>query len=462
MSITNVQQTQTSGFKRLFPLFTNENVNMKKEIMAGITTFLTMAYIIAVNPNILSQTGMDAGALVTATCFSAAIGCFLMGLIANLPFALASGMGLNAFFAFTVVLKGGISWQTALTAVFCEGIIFIFLTLFKVREAVVNSIPENMKHAVTGGIGVFIAFVGFSGSGLVVLNEATKVSMGHFSPAVIISFIGLILIAILDKKNVRGSILYGIVLSSLLAWGYALINPAHAKELGIYLPSGIFKYESMAPVMGKLDFSLFTDLKMFGNLFVIICTFLFVDFFDTVGTLVGVCSKADMLDENGNVPNVGRALMADAIATTAGAALGVSTVTTYVESSTGVIAGGRTGWTAITTGFLFLISMFFSPIFISIPGCATAPALIYVGYLMLSSVKNIDLHDILEGVPSFITITTMALTYSIGDGLTLGILSYVLINLFYNLFSKKEDRRHVSWVMVILGALFIVKLLFMS
>ena len=272
MGITNVQQT--SGLKRLFPLLANENVNMKKEIMAGITTFLTMAYIIAVNPNILSKTGMDAGALVTATCFSAALGCFLMGLIANLPFALASGMGLNAFFAFTVVLKGGISWQTALTAVFCEGIIFIFLTLFKVREAVVNSIPENMKHAVTGGIGVFIAFVGFSGSGLIVLNESTKVSMGHFSPAVIISFIGLILIAILDKKNVRGSILYGIVLSSLLAWGYALINPAHAKELGIYLPSGVFKYESMMPVMGKLDFKLFTDFKTFGNLFVIVCTFL--------------------------------------------------------------------------------------------------------------------------------------------------------------------------------------------
>ena len=284
MGITNVQQT--SGLKRLFPLLANENVNMKKEIMAGITTFLTMAYIIAVNPNILSKTGMNAGALVTATCFSAAIGCFLMGLIANLPFALASGMGLNAFFAFTVVLKGGISWQTALTAVFCEGIIFIFLTLFKVREAVVNSIPENMKHAVTGGIGVFIAFVGFSGSGLIVLNESTKVSMGHFSPAVIISFIGLILIAILDKKNVRGSILYGIVLSSLLAWGYALINPVHAKDLGIYLPSGIFKYESMMPVMGKLDFKLFTDFKTFGNLFVIVCTFLFVDFFDTVGTLV--------------------------------------------------------------------------------------------------------------------------------------------------------------------------------
>ena len=336
MSTSNIHET--SGLKRLFPLLTNENVNMKKEIMAGITTFLTMAYIIAVNPNILSKTGMNAGALVTATCFSAALGCFLMGLIANLPFALASGMGLNAFFAFTVVLKGGISWQTALTAVFCEGIIFIVLTLFKIREAVVNSIPENMKHAVTGGIGVFIAFVGFSGSGLVVLNESTKVSMGHFSPAVIISFIGLILISILDKKNVRGSILYGIVLSSLLAWGYALLNPAHAKELGIYLPSGIFKYESMMPVMGKLDFSLFTDFKMFGNLFVIICTFLFVDFFDTVGTLVGVCSKADMLDENGNVPNVGRALMADAIATTAGAALGVSTVTTYVESSTGELS----------------------------------------------------------------------------------------------------------------------------
>ena len=404
---------------------------------------------------------MDAGALVTATCLAAAVGCFLMGFIANLPFALASGMGLNAFFAFTVVLKGGISWEAALTAVFIEGIIFILLTMFKVREAVVNSIPMSMKHAVTAGIGIFIAFIGFSGSGLVVLNEATKVSMGHISVTVVVAAVGLFVIAILDKKGVRGSILYGIVISSLLAWGYAIMNPAKAVEMGIYLPSGVFKYESVAPIAWKMDFSFLGNMKMMGNFFVITCTFLFVDFFDTVGTLIGVCSQANMLDKDGNVPNVGRALLADAIGTTVGAVLGVSTVTTYVESSTGVQAGGRTGWTAVTTGVLFILSMFFSPIFISIPAAATAPALIYVGYLMISSLKEVELHDVTDGLPAFITAISMALTYSIGDGLTLGILSYVIINLFYNLFAKKEERKEVSVVMIILAVLFIIKLIFM-
>ncbi len=456
---TNIENLK--GIQRIFPLLAEKKVDFKVEMTAGLVTFLTMAYIIAVNPNILSQTGMDAGALVTATCLAAAIGCFLMGFIANLPFALASGMGLNAFFAFTVVLKGGISWQIALTAVFVEGIIFIILTLFKVREAVVNSIPISMKHAVTAGIGIFIAFIGFSGAGLVVLNEATKVSMGHMSITIVVAALGLFVISILDKKGVRGSILYGIVASSLLAWGYALINPAKAAELGIYLPSGIFKYESIAPIAGKMDFSFLNDTKMLGNFFIIVCTFLFVDFFDTVGTLIGVCSQANMLDKDGKVPNVSRALLADAIGTTAGAALGVSTVTTYVESSTGVQAGGRTGWTAVTTGVLFLLSMFFSPIFISIPASATAPALIYVGYLMLSSLKEINLHDVTDGVPAFITATTMALTYSIGDGLTLGILSYVIINIFYNLFAKKEDKKEVSLVMIVLAVLFILKLIFL-
>lgn len=456
-----MKTTELSGIERLFPLLAERNVDFKKEIIAGLVTFLTMAYIIVVNPNILAETGMDAGALVTATCLAAAVGCFLMGFLANLPFGLASGMGLNAFFAYTVVLKGKISWEIALTAVFIEGIIFIFLSLFKVREMVVNSIPMSMKHAVTAGIGVFIAFVGFSGSGLVVLNEATKVSMGHFTPAVVIAAIGLFVIAVLDKKGVRGAILYGIVASSLLAWGYALINPENAAKLGIFLPNGIFKYQSISPIAGKLDFSFFKDVKSLGNFFVIICTFLFVDFFDTVGTLVGVCSKANMLDENGNIPNVGRALLADAIGTTAGAVLGVSTVTTYVESSAGVLVGGKTGWTAITTGVLFLLSMFFSPIFISIPAAATAPALIYVGYLMISSLKEIDLHDITDGLPAFITATTMALTYSIGDGLTLGILSYVVINLLYNMVAKKEERREISKVMIVLSVLFVIKLAFM-
>ena len=445
----------------LLPILSNKNVDFKKEIVGGITTFLTMAYIIAVNPNILSAAGMPAGALVTATCLAAGITTILMGLYANLPFALASGMGLNAFFAFSVVLGMGISWEMALTAVFIEGIIFILLSLFKVREAVVNSIPITMKHAVTAGIGLFIAFIGMVGSGLVVANESTLVSMGEFSPAVIIALIGVVIISVLDKKNVKGSILVGILVSTLLAWGYALINPEAATALGIYLPEGIFKFESIAPIAGKVDFGVLFDPEALGKLVVVICTFLFVDFFDTVGTLVGVASRANMLDEEGKVPNVGRALLVDAIGTTLGSLLGVSTVTTYVESSTGVAAGGRTGYTAITTGVLFLLAMFFSPIFIAIPSCATAPALIYVGYLMLGAVKNIDFENITEGVPAFLTISTMALTYSIGDGLTIGILSYVFINLIYNLFCKdKEKKRKVSLVMIVLAIVFIFKLMY--
>lgn len=447
--------------EKLLPIFLNKKVDMKKEMLAGLTTFLTMAYIIAVNPNILSSTGMPAGALVTATCLAAAIACILMGLFANLPFALASGMGLNAYFAYTVVGQMGISWQVALTAVFVEGIIFIILSLFKVREAVVNAIPKNMKLAVTGGIGLFIAFIGMVNAGLVVANESTMVSLGLFTPAVIITIIGLIIIAVLDKKGVRGAILWGILISAIIGWIYALIDSEAAAALGIYLPSGIFKFEGIGEIAGKVDlvhaFSA-ENIKMFIT---VVFTFLFVDFFDTVGTLVGVCSKAKMLDDEGKVPNAGRALLVDAVGTTAGSLLGVSTVTTYVESSTGVAAGGRTGFTAITTGVLFLIAMFFSPIFIAIPGCATAPALIYVGYLMLGAVKEINFDNITEGVPAFLTIAAMPLTYSIGDGLTLGILSYVIINTLYNLFSKKEDKIKVSWVMYVLAVIFVLKLIFL-
>lgn len=456
-----IAQKESTRTQKLFPILENENVDIKKEIMAGVTTFLTMAYIIAVNPSILSEAGMPAGALVTGTCLAAAIGCFLMGIIANLPFALASGMGLNAYFAYTVVIGMGVSWEIALTAVFFEGIIFIILSLFKVREAVVNAIPKNMKLAVSGGIGFFIAIIGFINSGLVVNNDSTLISMGHFTPAVIVSLIGVVIIAALSKKNVKGSILIGIVVSSVLAWGYALLDPAKAAELGIYLPSGVFKFESITPIAGKLDFSYALNPSNLANFLLVVCTFLFVDFFDTVGTIVGVCSKANMIDEDGNVPNVGRALLADAFATTIGAGLGVSTVTTYVESSTGVLEGGRTGYTAITTGVLFLVAMFLSPIFIAIPSCATAPALIYVGYLMLSSVKDIDFDDITEGVPAFITIGCMAFTYSIGDGLTLGVLSYVVINLLYNLIAPKEDRKKVSVVMIVLAILFVLKLMYL-
>lgn len=456
-----VAKQESNTMTKLFPILENQGVDMKKEIMAGVTTFLTMAYIIAVNPNILSKAGMPAGALVTGTCLAAAIGCFLMGIIANLPFALASGMGLNAYFAYTVVLGMGVSWEVALAAVFVEGIIFIILSLCKVREAVVNAIPVNMKLAVSGGIGLFIAIIGFINCGLVVNSDATLIAMGHFTPAVLISCVGIMIIAVLSKRNVKGSILIGIVVCSLVAWGYALSNPTAAAELGIYLPSGVFKFESIAPIAGKLDFSYATNPANLTNFILVLCTFLFVDFFDTVGTIVGVASKANMLDEDGNVPHVGRALLADAFATTIGAGLGVSTVTTYVESSTGVIEGGRTGYTAITVGVLFLVAMFFSPIFIAIPSCATSPALIYVGYLMLSTVKDIDFSDITEGVPAFITIGAMAFTYSIGDGLTLGVLAYVVINMLYNLIAPKEERKKVSAVMVVLAVLFVLKLIYL-
>lgn len=449
-----------SKLGKMLPILNNENVDYKKEFIAGLTTFLTMAYIIAVNPAILSATGMPAGPLVTATCLTAAFATILMGCFANLPFALASGMGLNAFFAYTVVLQEGISVKVALAAVFVEGIIFIILSLFKVREAVVNAIPLNMKLAVTGGIGCFIALIGFINSGLIVNNEATLISMGSFSPTVIVMLVGLIIIAVLDKKNIRGAILWGILVSSVLAWAYGIISPEKAAELGIFLPNGIFKFENPTEIMGQLDFSYLTSSDTIWKFVTILFTFLFVDFFDTVGTLVGVTSKANMLDENGNVPNAGRALLVDAVATTAGAVCGVSTVTTYVESSTGVAAGGKTGYTSVFTGILFLIAMFLSPIFVAIPGCATAPALIYVGYLMLSAVKGIDFDDITEALPAFLTIVLMAFTYSIGDGLTIGILSYVIINVIYNIFfAPKNEKKKISWVMIILGLIFIIKII---
>lgn len=449
--------------KSFFEILDNKNVDFRKEIIAGITTFLTMAYIIAVNPNILGDTGMDKGALVTATCLAAGFATILMGAFANLPFALASGMGLNAFFAYTVVLKDQIPWQVALTAVFLEGIIFILMSAFKMREAVVKSIPMNMKFAVTAGIGLFIAFIGLTGGGLVVKNDSTLVSIGDFtSPTVLVALLGILIIAVLDKRNVKGAILIGIVASTVAAWIYAMFNPEYAASLGIYLPEGIIKFESIAPIAGQLRLDYLLNPQAIWPIITIVFTFLFVDFFDTIGTLVGVSSRAGMLDEEGNVPNAGKALMVDAIGTTAGALMGVSTVTTFVESSTGVAAGGRTGWTSITTGLLFLAAMFFSPIFVAIPACATAPALIYVGFLMLGAAKNIDFDEITEGFPAFLTIAGMPLMYSIGDGLTIGVLAYVFINIFYNIFfAKKEEKKKISGVMIVLAIIFIIKLFFL-
>ena len=431
----------------------------KREFLAGTTSFLAMAYIIAVNPSILSAAGMPAGAIVTATCISAVIGCLIMGFYAKLPFGLAPGMGLNAFFTFSVVIGMGISWEVALTAVFVEGIIFILLSLFKVREAVVDAIPINLKYAVTAGIGLFIAFIGFNGAGVVIGNPDTMVAMGQVGPKMLIAMVGLCIIVILEKKKVKGSMLFGIVVSTLLAWGYALINTEAAASMGIYLPNGIFKFESIAPIAGKVNFSYLTSPQHVFNFITIVFTFLFVDFFDTVGTLIGVASRANMLDKKGRVPNAGKALMTDAIATTAGALLGTSTVTVYVESATGVEEGGRTGLTAITIGALFFVAMFFSPIFVAVPACATAPALIYVGYLMLTSVLKIDFSDITDAVPAFLIIALMPLTYSIGDGLTIGVLTYVILNILHNIFAKnKEDKKELSMVMIVLAIIFVIKL----
>ena len=431
----------------------------KREFLAGTTSFLAMAYIIAVNPSILSAAGMPAGAIVTATCISAVIGCLIMGFYAKLPFGLAPGMGLNAFFTFSVVIGMEISWEVALTAVFVEGIIFILLSLFKVREAVVDAIPINLKYAVTAGIGLFIAFIGFNGAGVVIGNPDTMVAMGQVGPKMLIAMVGLCIIVILEKKKVKGSMLVGIVVSTLLAWGYALINTEAAASMGIYLPNGIFKFESIAPIAGKVNFSYLISPQHVFNFITIVFTFLFVDFFDTVGTLIGVASRANMLDKKGRVPNAGKALMTDAIATTAGALLGTSTVTVYVESATGVEQGGRTGLTAITIGALFFVAMFFSPIFVAVPACATAPALIYVGYLMLTSVLKIDFSDITDAVPAFLIIALMPLTYSIGDGLTIGVLAYVILNILHNIFTKnKEDKKELSMVMIVLAIIFVIKL----
>ncbi|KEH97693.1 NCS2 family permease [Clostridium massiliodielmoense] len=447
--------------EKFFKLKEN-GTDLKTEITAGVTTFLAMAYIIAVNPNILGSTGMPRGAILTATCLTAGITTIFMGLYANLPFALASGMGLNAFFAFSVVKIMGVDWKVALTAVFVEGIIFIILSLTSVREAVVNAIPNTLKLAVTGGIGLFIAFIGFANAGIVVKSPETFVKIGNFTtPTVIIASIGIIVIVILSKKNVRGALLWGIVVSTLIAWGYAFINTKIAAEqYSIFLPNGILKYESLKSIAFKLDFSYIKDSSKILSFLTIVFTFLFVDFFDTVGTLVGVASKVGMVDEKGRVKNAGKALLVDSIGTTLGAVIGTSTVTTYVESSAGVAEGGRTGLTSIVTGVLFLISMFLSPLFIAIPACATAPALIIVGFFMIENVVKIDFADFTEGVPAFLTIALMPLTYSIGDGLTIGILSYAILNLANNLLtSDKNKKKKISYVIYILAILFIIKLI---
>lgn len=452
--------------EKLFRLKEN-NTTVKTEIAAGITTFMTMAYILAVNPSILSEAGMDANAVLIATCIASFIGTACMAFMANLPFALSAGMGLNAYLAYTVVLGQGISWQVALFAVFVEGIVFIVMSLTNVREAIFNAIPLTLKKGVSVGIGLFIAFIGLQNAGLAV-DSATLVTITNFTEnfstsgiCALLAVIGLLITAILYIKNVRGAILIGIVVT----WGLGMVcqfagiyvpNP----EVGAYslFPAGIISadFSALGKTFGqcfKFDFS---AVGIF-NFIVIVFSFLFVDLFDTLGTLIGVATKADMLDEEGHLPNVKPALISDAIATSAGAVLGTSTVTTFVESSAGVAAGGRTGLTALTTGVLFLLATLFSPLFTSIPSFATAPALIFVGFLMFETVVEIrfDAENLAEAIPAYLCILAMPLFYSISEGICLGVISYVVLQ------AATGKAKKIQPLMYILAVLFVLKYIFL-
>ena len=455
--------------EKFFKLKEN-GTDVKTEVIAGITTFMTMAYILAVNPNILADAGMDRGAVFTATAVAAFVGTALMALLANYPFALAPGMGLNAYFAYTVVLGMGYSWQTALTAVFVEGIIFIALSVTNVREAIFNAVPRNLKSAVSVGIGLFIAFIGLQNAKIVIggatlvelfsikgynsihAAEGVAGSVNDVGITVLIAIIGVIITALLVVKEVKGNILLGI----LATWILGII----AQLTGLYVPNpalGLFSVlpdfsnglsiPSIGPVLFKLEF----DKIMSLNFVVVMFAFLFVDLFDTIGTLIGVSTKAGMLDKDGKLPNIKGALLADAIATTAGAMLGTTTVTTFVESASGVSEGGRTGLTAMTTAVLFAVSLLLSPIFLAIPAFATAPALIVVGFYMFSNVVHIDFSDLTEAIPCYICIVAMPLFYSISEGISMGIISYVLIN------ACTGKAKKVTPLMYVLSILFILK-----
>ncbi|MCY6355655.1 NCS2 family permease [Clostridium sp. ZS2-4] len=414
--------------------------NVKTEILAGITTFMTMAYILIVNPAILSVAGMDSGAVFTATALSAVIATAIMGLYAKLPFAQAPGMGLNAFFAFTIVKQMGYSFEFALTAVFLEGIIFILLTAFNVREAIVDSIPMNIKRAISVGIGLFIAFIGLDNAKIIIHEEhSTILKLGHVtSGTALLAIIGIIITGVLLAKNVRGALLIGIVATTIIG------IPMNITQL----PSAIISAPpSLKPIFFKFEWShIFTP-----NMFIVLFTLLFMDMFDTVGTLVGVATKAKMLDENGKVPRVKKALFADAIGTTLGACLGTSTVSTFVESASGVAEGGKTGLTALSTAGMFAIALFFAPLFTMIPSPATTPALILVGLFMMEPIKEIDLIDFTEAIPAFFTIIMMPLSYSISDGIVFGIVSYIFLK------TLTGRAKEVTLPTYIVGALFILK-----
>ena len=451
--------------ERVFKLSAHKT-DVKTEVMAGITTFMTMAYILAVNPSILGSTGMDSTAVLLATALASFLGTACMALMANLPFALSAGMGLNAYMAYTVVAGYGYSWQVALLAVFIEGLIFGVLSLTNVREAIFNAIPLNLKRGVSVGIGLFIAFIGLQNAGLCV-DSATLVTITSFTDnfhtagiCALLALVGLFLTAVFYIHNLKGAILFGI----LATWILGML----CQMTGIYVPTPDAGFYSMFPTLGMTDFSklgetfgqcFHVDFSAVGliNFVVVVFSFLFVDLFDTLGTLIGVATKADMLDEDGKLPGIKPALLSDAIATSAGAVLGTSTTTTFVESASGVAVGGRTGLTAMVTGVLFLVSTLFAPIFTAIPSFATAPALIMVGFLMVGTVSTIrfDLDNLTEAIPAYLAIIAMPLFYSISEGISLGVISYVLLNL------AAGKGKRITPLMYVLALLFILKYIFL-
>ena len=424
--------------KKLFG-FDPTKTTIRTEIVAGITRFLTMSYILAVNPTMFGELdGMPVGSVFTSTALAAIVGCLAMAFVGKLPFGLAPGMGLNAFFVYSVCMGMGYSWQFALTAVLIEGLIFIVLTLTNLREAIVNAIPMSLRNAIGAGIGLFIAFIGLKSAGVVVADGATLVALGDVtSGSALLAFIGLVITGFMYSRNVPGAILLGIIITMVIGI-----------PLGVTEFKGIVSApESIAPIFCQFEFD-----KIFSvDMLVVVFTFFFIDMFDTVGTLVGVCTKAKMMDENGNIYRVKQAFMADSIATTAGALLGTSTTTTYVESAAGVAQGGRSGLTALVVGGCFVIAMFFSPLFLSIPSAATAPALIIVGLLMAEQIKNVDFDDFSESIPAFVCMLMMPLTYSISNGILIGMITYVLMNMICGKFKK------LSPAIYILAILFILK-----
>ncbi|MCI8979320.1 MAG: NCS2 family permease [Clostridia bacterium] len=453
-------------FEKVFKLKENKT-NTKTEIIAGITTFMTMAYILAVNPSILADAEMNRTAVLIATCLASFVGTVCMAFMANLPFALSAGMGLNAFFAYTVVGMYGYPWQVALLAVFIEGLIFIVLSLTKVREAIFDSIPLSLKKAVSVGIGLFIAFIGLQNAGLVIKNDSTLVSIVNFTEnfntagiSALLAVIGIFITAVLYIKRVKGSILIGIVATWLLGM--------LCQVCGLYVPSPDAGFYSLFPTFQMTDFSKIgetfgqcfnIDMNGVGifNFIIVIFSFLFVDLFDTLGTLIGVSTKAGMLDKDGKLAKIKPALLADSIATSAGAVFGTSTTTTFVESSAGVAAGGRTGLTALTTAVLFLVSILFAPIFTAIPSFATAPALIFVGFLMFTTISEIKLTDnnYASAIPAYLCVLAMPMFYSIAEGISIGVISYVLINLVCG------KRKNINLIMYVLAILFILKYIFL-